>query len=1014
MPRSNYGHAVKLRATQFFSVLIDYANDQLDIDEIHLANLQREIQLHWQTEKRCVVRTKVRYLENLSRLTGMILTGENIKESIKCLTDFLGVIEDNRATKGGSETWHFTLNLWHDRFDRSANLKRFDHEWDLRRSTNNLSRNLTKDSISGDLSTTTIDYWFDLVRSSLSAQQYQRITTNQLMMGKDRLKFSLEEIYVPIALIEHQHVRGSDRQELIDNESEEVSSQETSEIIPDADRLLAKLIPNLVPNRIAIIGEPGSGKTTCLQRIAAGLLATSTTNSPPEKLLPIWISLADLQGETLENYLLQDWLKNATQSVIITPQLHQDFVAQFKSGKVWLLLDAVDEMAMPQRGGSANDPSIALANLEREFRGWIGAAHIILTCRSNVWNSGKNALENFTTYHNQSLSNGYDGSTNRVKQFIQGWFRDRPNLGETLINDLTQPQFQRLRDAIRNPLRLALLCCYRSLNQGSLPSTKASLYHQFTDAIYEWKQDRFPTSLAQRKQLDQALSKLALQAINLNLPNAKLGDRGYFRLEQYQILELVNPDLLELALQLGWLSQAGISASTGGKIYAFCHATFQEYFAARSIIDWRDFFVGSTIAHRPILSYYWRETILFWFGRGDVGIKDKEDCLNALINFDCDPQSDQLYRNGGFYYYRAYFLAAGAIAEFPESIYCKSIIDQLLKWRFAEFRSDHNTWQFYPAPIQNGARLALRQTDQLAAIVGLEKYIENNSNPFLCWQAAYSLGKVFDPGNPQAISTLIRAINTVSNSDLCIKICESLMRIDPSSHQVAIDALAHIIKSRKTVPSTRKAAFVLGKLLIIQTIRIADYDSLFSLAIDALVEIISGSIDSPTESKSRHADQLAALDNLRQICPTHSAIQGQPIVNRTLPSSNRQRRKKVAHHREIGLAIAELEQKLAAPNNAESQRRYAYQLGKFQPGHPLAIRVLLQLISSSQSPSFYKRTGEYLQEIILDQQIPLVIRTLRSQIIEVDRSVQSLECYKLIWYCAEQIPDQQFSQFWQE
>ncbi|NJR32398.1 MAG: hypothetical protein HC778_05630, partial [Chamaesiphon sp. CSU_1_12] len=52
----------------FFTVVVDYANDELECDDRQLDNLQRDIQLHWQTEKRCVVRTKVRYLENLMRL----------------------------------------------------------------------------------------------------------------------------------------------------------------------------------------------------------------------------------------------------------------------------------------------------------------------------------------------------------------------------------------------------------------------------------------------------------------------------------------------------------------------------------------------------------------------------------------------------------------------------------------------------------------------------------------------------------------------------------------------------------------------------------------------------------------------------------------------------------------------------------------------------------------------------------------------------------------------------------
>ncbi len=977
MPRPNYGNAVKQRAVQFFTVLLDYANDELDLEERRLEILQREIKFNWQTNRRCAIRTKVRYLEDLCRLAGVELTNERIKESIKCLTDFLGIVEDNRTSKGGSETWHFTLKLWHDRFDRSANLHKFNTEWDLRKAT--------PVGPNDDRATAAPDEWLELIKSSLVTQQYHQLTTNPLM-GQDRLKFSLDRVYIPLGSIEKSTTicfEDRDRQDDFGDDTGE-------KIIPDLDRFLAQLIDNSEPNRISIIGEPGSGKTTCLQKLAAGLLE--------RQLLPIWLSLAELQGESLENYLLQDWLKIATKKIVVDPKLQQDFADRVASGRVWLLLDAVDEMAI--------DASIALTNLARQFRGWLGNAHIIITCRSNVWNSGKNALENFTTYRNLGLSYGYDRSPNQVRQFIQGWFKDNPHLGDRLTIELGQPQYQRLRDAIKNPLRLALLCSYWVRNQGKLPSTKAILYQQFTDTIYEWKQDRFPTTLLQRQQLDFALGKLALSAIDGDLSSA---DRLRFRLEHHTVLAQLDPELLELALQLGWLDRVGISARTGVKTYAFYHSTFQEYFAARSITDWRKLLVANDGVGEaslqenlaPIFSPYWQETILFWFGRIDVPSCDKEACLDALINYD--------RQCGGFYYYRAYFLAALALAEFPESIRAVEIIDRLLQWRFAEYLPADNTWTFYPLPIQDGARVALRQTDRVAAIAGLERFVRATQNPFLCWQAAHSLGKIFDPGNAIATQSLVNTIAIVNSEDLKIKICESLTKIAPNYSQIAIDTLVEIINAGRSTALVRKAAFCLGKLAIDPGFDRDDLHLPSMLAIDTLATII--------ESSQNPDTQKAALDNLRQIAPTHPISQHQFTSDRTLPSSNRHRRKKTPYHREIAIAIAQIEQKIANVDRAESQRRYAYQLGKFQPGHPIAVDTLLTLMSSPQSPSFYKRTGEYIKDIILSEQLPLVITRLKDCIKDIDfgdRSHAALECYKLLWYCAERLPERQFDRAWNE
>jgi predicted NACHT family NTPase len=47
---------------------------------------------------------------------------------------------------------------------------------------------------------------------------------------------------------------------------------------------------------------------------------------------------------------------------------------------------------------------------------------------------------------------------------------------------------------------------------------------------------------------------------------------------------------IQLALNVGWLNQVGVDAKNPHQpVYAFFHPTFQEYFAALAINDWKDF-----------------------------------------------------------------------------------------------------------------------------------------------------------------------------------------------------------------------------------------------------------------------------------------------------------------------------------------------------------------------------------------------------------------------------------------
>ena len=132
MARPSYGPQAKKRAKRLFACLLSYANDGFsDCDY-----LRSHILVNWQTEQQLVVRTKIRYLEELTGKASEsdALKRDHIKEALRRFNDYLDILEDNRVTTRGAENWHFTLKLWHWRWDEAANLEQFDREWEWRRS----------------------------------------------------------------------------------------------------------------------------------------------------------------------------------------------------------------------------------------------------------------------------------------------------------------------------------------------------------------------------------------------------------------------------------------------------------------------------------------------------------------------------------------------------------------------------------------------------------------------------------------------------------------------------------------------------------------------------------------------------------------------------------------------------------------------------------------------------------------------------------------------------------------
>jgi len=127
MARPSYGPQAQKRARRLLETLIAFANDEFEDCDL----LASKIKVNWQTSQQLVVRTQIRYLVSLTEKDPYPekLSADQIKESLKRFTDYLEILEDNRTATQGAYDWHFTLSLWHRRFEDTSNLQRFDQEW---------------------------------------------------------------------------------------------------------------------------------------------------------------------------------------------------------------------------------------------------------------------------------------------------------------------------------------------------------------------------------------------------------------------------------------------------------------------------------------------------------------------------------------------------------------------------------------------------------------------------------------------------------------------------------------------------------------------------------------------------------------------------------------------------------------------------------------------------------------------------------------------------------------------
>jgi DNA-binding Xre family transcriptional regulator/GTPase SAR1 family protein len=490
-------------------------------------------------------------------------------------------------------------------------------------------------------------------------KQIKGLPTNPITVSGG-IKFDLEDIYLNLRLEPYkqldtypQPISAFERLNL----SQLPTSGDTHFFEDDEQFIEQVLKPGCSESfrkRIAILGEPGAGKTTLLKKIAFHLLAQQL----PKPFLVIWISLADLQGQELEDYLLKVWLKQVLDVGSATPDMEEALVEFFNQERVWLLLDGLDEMVK-------DNPLVVL---KRQLRGFLAGSRLVLTGRHNVWTTEVNPLDDFDAYRLEKFSSGENQSSDQVAEFIGKWFKSNPQLGEQLIDQLKLVRRRQFRPLVTNPLLLTLLCYSWQRQPKPFPETRAELKKRFLEALFNWNRERIPLTEQLKDLLIKALGNLALEMFD------ELGASG-FRFSKKRLLKFLGePDdplsLCCIALELGWIAKLG-----GDKpfelVYAFFHPTFQAYFAAQVIDDW-DFFLPRSHINQPVVDEtnsalykpyrvfepQWKEVFLLWLGREDVPVQEKIDFLTTLMLFPS--------RCGTFYKTRALFLTAAGTAEFRE------------------------------------------------------------------------------------------------------------------------------------------------------------------------------------------------------------------------------------------------------------------------------------------------------------------------------------------------------------
>ncbi len=347
----------------------------------------------------------------------------------------------------------------------------------------------------------------------------------------------------------------------------ENSCAKENDIFSNKSRYAGENAINIIDksNKLIILGQPGSGKTTFLKFVALVYSTNILIKEPIKPLLPIFIPLRYYNKETdLESFIYKSadiFSSNIPSKIWLN--------ALIKKGKCIFLFDGLDEVEIPSTKNCIEE----LKNFKTKHR----KNKFVITCRSACY-CGQ--FEGF------NLCEIDDFDLEDKDNFLNQWYGDNNDTLNKIKKDLSDSKSA--TDLTKSPLLLTLLCIQYDYSY-SIPRSRTELYEHCIDALlFRW--DAF-------KNIDRG-SKLSNISIdrekNMMSSIAKdTFDRELLFFQRKRLVQWINHEIGRLGLSNidseDFIDEIeanhGLLVERAKGIYSFSHLSFHEYFTAKAYLD---------------------------------------------------------------------------------------------------------------------------------------------------------------------------------------------------------------------------------------------------------------------------------------------------------------------------------------------------------------------------------------------------------------------------------------------
>jgi predicted NACHT family NTPase len=322
-------------------------------------------------------------------------------------------------------------------------------------------------------------------------------------------------------------------------------------------------------DKVVVLGRTGSGKTTLLRYLALAYSKKEVFESSRLKTskIPFYVSMYDYSKNDIK---LFDYIVNPL--VLSTNKYAKDYFTRLlQKDKAIIFLDALDEVPIKIR-----DKYVTYI---KDFSDTYPECKIVITCRTADYTS------NFDNFFEVELIKLKQPA---VAKIIKAWFQDTPHKAKKLLSLLRREGD--VRSLTETPLLLSLLCI-QFRHDLALPKRKTELYERCINAfLRDWDASRgFRRDSAYSILSDETKESIFQEVaghyflkdqIQLTFPESELHNLVGCYCERFGCKVNEGKSIIDDIER-----HHGIIEKFSQSFYTFSHSSFQEYFAARFIIN---------------------------------------------------------------------------------------------------------------------------------------------------------------------------------------------------------------------------------------------------------------------------------------------------------------------------------------------------------------------------------------------------------------------------------------------